>query len=99
MPAGEPADPTSDAPIRSRAGAAEYGPRAGQQFVQAERFGHVIVGAQLETDHPVDLLTTRAGGDDHGNVRTGADLTQDIETTFAPQAKVEHDEVTSFASR
>ena len=57
-------DGAACAAIGGRPSPAKHGARAGQQLMQAERLGHVIVGAQLEPDHAVHLVPSGAGGDD-----------------------------------
>src|SRR5262249_37013240 len=39
----------------------------GQKLTEAEGLGHVVVGAQLEPAHAIDLLAAR-GEHDHGNI-------------------------------
>ena len=64
---------------------------AGEEFVYAERFGDVVVGAGVEGD---DLVAAArpAGEHDDGHSGPAAQSVDDIETVQVGQAEVEHDE-------
>jgi hypothetical protein len=47
-----------------------------QQLAQAVGFDEVIVRAEFEADHTVDLVPAMAGGDDHRQVALGAQVAQ-----------------------
>ena len=54
-----------------------------------ERLGDVVVGAQLEAEHAVDLAV--AGGEEqHRHVLVGADAAAHLEAVDVGQADVEH---------
>ena len=48
--------------------AADDGADAGEQFTQIEGLRQIIVGAELEADHAVDVVATVTGDDDYRNV-------------------------------
>ena len=47
---------------RGRHRPAQHRPHPGDQLARAERLGHVVVGAELQAEHPVDLVVP--GGDE-----------------------------------
>jgi hypothetical protein len=49
-------------------------PDARKQFSEAERLGHVVVRTEFEADHAIDFLQPVPGGDDHGNIGVGSNL-------------------------
>jgi hypothetical protein len=72
--------------------AAQHRPDAGQEFLDAERFGDVVIGAGVEG---VDLLpAVQAAGQDDDRYRgPGAQLADDLDAVEVGQAEVEHDQV------
>jgi hypothetical protein len=66
------------------------GAHARFEFVQREGFGHVVVGAEVETlDAFVDAV--RGGQDQHGQVRIArAQAAQHLEPGHARQAQIEN---------
>jgi hypothetical protein len=77
------------APVR----AAEDGPHPGQQLADGEGLGHVVVGAQLEPDHLVDLLPARGEHDDGLVEALAAQGLADLQAAGPGQHDVEDDEV------
>ena len=74
------------------AGAAQHGLDSGDEFAVAEGLGEVVVGADGESDEPVDLIT--AGGEDEDvAVREGADLAAHLDAVEPGQPEVEHDHI------
>ena len=69
--------------------APKHGPDARQQLAKTEGLGQIVVGAELEPDHPVDLVISMTGGDDHGDVGMRADLPQQVEPIFLAQTQIE----------
>jgi hypothetical protein len=70
-------------------GAAQHGAHAGQQFAGVERLGHVVVGAQLQPDDAVGLLTH--GREHHDrHVALAAHPAGQFQPTLAGQHQVEH---------
>jgi len=67
-------------------------PNAREQFSEAERLGHIVVRAQLEAHDTIDFLQPVTGGDDHGDVRVGSNLSEQIEPIFAPKSQIENDQ-------
>ena len=64
---------------------------ARHQLAQAERFGHVVVGADLESDDRVDLGVA-SGDHDDGHLRTRPKLPAHVDARDARQHDVEQDE-------
>ncbi len=89
---------TSSAPTfsgrvaRRRLVAARDGVDPGDQLAEAERLDHVVVGAELEADHLVDLLPARRDHDDR-HVRALAQPAADRVAVRVGQAQVEEDDV------
>ncbi len=71
---------------------AQHGADAGQQLTRAHRLGQVVVGAELEPDHPVDLFAHGAHDDD-GRPRRGGDAAADRQAVFAREHDVQHDQI------
>ena len=67
----------------------QYSPDACEEFAQTERLGHIVVGAEFQADHTVDLIASMTGYDDDRRVRTRSDLTQQIKTVPLIELKVE----------
>ena len=65
---------------------------AGEELAEAVRLDHVVVGAELETHHPIDLLAA-GGDDDDRHARALAQPPADLEAVDVRQAEVEQDEV------
>jgi hypothetical protein len=72
--------------------AAEHGPDPGHQLAGRVRLGHVVVGAELQPDHLVDLAVL-GGQHDHRDLAAGADLPADLGTGQARQHQVEQHQV------
>ena len=64
---------------RARSHAVEYRADAGEQFAQAERLGEIIVGAEFQPDHSVDLVAAVASRDDDRNVRARPYVAKQVE--------------------
>jgi hypothetical protein len=62
---------------------------ARQQSAQAERSDHVIVSTRFQRYHPIDLVATMAGHDDHRYIGSRARLAQQIKSALLPQMEVE----------
>jgi hypothetical protein len=77
----------------------EEGLDPAHELAQPERLREVVVGAQLEADHLVDLVV--AGGEDEdGRLRSGRpQAPQDLESVHPGQPDVEDDEVGSLVRR
>ena len=70
----------------------QHGAHAGQKLPQVERFRHVVVGAELETDDAVDLVATVTGRDDDRHVGMRSDLPQQVETVLEAEPKIQDDD-------
>jgi hypothetical protein len=79
--------------------AAEHGLDAREELHEAERLGHVVVGAELQADDLVDLLPARGQHDHRSPAPVPAQLLADIEAAFLRQHDVEHDQVVISARR
>lgn len=92
LPAGKAIAPTFR--LASRRGARSVEPtndrsHPGQKLAQVEGLGQVVVGAELETYDPVDLIPAVAGDDDHRHVRARSDLPQHVEPILESEPKVQ----------
>ena len=73
-------------------GAAQHGPDARDHLAGAERLDHIVVGAELEPDHPIGLFP--AGGEhDDRHLRAGAQLSAHVEAGPIREHHVEEDKV------
>jgi hypothetical protein len=80
------------APLSATARAAQHGAHTGDQFARRERLGQVVVGAHLQPDHAVDLLS--AGGEhEHVGVGKGAQLATDLQPIESGKHQIEHQQV------
>lgn len=70
----------------------QYRIDARHQFARAEWLGDVIIAADLEADHPVDLLVAR-GEEQDRRIRCLADSPAHFEAVHLGHADVEHDEI------
>lgn len=66
-------------------------PHPRHQFARVERLRQIIVGAELQTENPIHILSTRRENQ-HGRVRSGAQFAQDVEPAHAGQQKIENHE-------
>ena len=66
----------------------QRGPHPRDELAQPERLGHVVVGADLQTDDGVDLGVARGDHDDR-HPRSGADLAAHVDTGDAREHHVE----------
>ena len=76
---------------RGAVGAAEHRLHAGDELGRRERLGDVVVGAELEAEHPVDLGVA-GGEEDHRDRRGLAQAAAHLEAVDVGEADVEHDE-------
>ena len=81
--------------------AAEHRLHARHELAHAERLGQVIVGAGLEPEHLVRLLTARRQHQDRRVLvgRLAADRAADADAVEPGQHDVEHDQVEVFRAR
>ena len=84
--------------LRGPAGTAQQGAQAGQQFARGKRLGQIVVGAQLQSDHAVDLLAP-AGEHQHRHLALPADPTQHLESVDVRQHHVQDDGVPGLGHR
>ncbi len=63
-----------------------------QQLARAHRLGHIVVGAEFEPDHAIDLLAHRAHDNDRRSRRRG-DTATDRQAVLARQHEVQHDQI------
>src|SRR5436309_4297602 len=66
---------------------------SGQQLTSAEGFGDVVVGADLQPDHDVDLFSLGAEDDDRHPQAGFANVPADIEPRNIGEHDVEQDQV------
>ena len=77
---------------RRPAGRPGDGPDAGQHLAHAERLGDVVVGAELEAEHAVELVAARGDHDDR-HVGRCADRPAHVAPVHVGQAEVEQHHV------
>src|SRR5256885_5015352 len=63
-----------------------------RDLARRERLEHVVVGADLQADHPVRLLVA-AGEDDHRDVAARAQRTEEIEPVPVGQHQIEDEQI------
>ncbi len=73
----------------TRLPSAQYSPDACEEFAQTERLGHIVIGAEFQADHMIDLIASMTGYDDDSRVGTRSDLKQQIKTVLLTELKVE----------
>ena len=74
------------------AAAPEHGAHPGDQLARRERLGHVVVGAEFQPDHLVDLAVL-GGQHDHRHVGPIAQRPAHLAARQARQHQVEQDQV------
>ena len=75
----------------------EQGLDPAEQLAKAVRLRQVIVRAELEADHLVDLVVPRREHEDRHLAAGRADPTQDLEAIDARKADIEHDQIRRLA--
>jgi hypothetical protein len=83
----EPQRPVSGCAARAPA---QYRAQPGQQFARLERFGQVIVGADLQAHDPIGRISA-SGQHQHRRVGFRAQLAADIQTIHVGQRQIQHD--------
>ena len=78
--------------IGVRAAAPKHGPDPGDKFVRAERFHHVVIGAEFEPDDAVHFVTA-GGQDDHRQAASAAEVAQQVQAVAIGQPEIEHHQV------
>jgi hypothetical protein len=73
-------------------GATDHRADAGHQLAEPERLDHVVVGAQLQADDPVDLLGA-GGDDDDRHRRAGPQPPAHVQAVYVRQPQIEQDDV------
>jgi hypothetical protein len=66
---------------------------------EAERFGDVVFGAELEAGDLVHLVRLRREDDDGHHATLGAEIVEDLEAVLLRQHDVEDDEVRRLRAR
>ncbi len=77
--------------------APQDGPHAGHELARVERFGQIVVGAQLQADDAVDVLAARRQHQ-HGGQVLLAQQSQHVEAAEARQHHIEHDQIKMVAA-
>jgi len=77
---------------RGRARPPQDRPHARQQLARVERLGEVVVGAELEAAHAIDVVAAR-GQDQHRTLAVAPQLDQHVEAGLQRQHHVEDREV------
>ena len=68
-----------------------------QKLAQVEWLRHVVVGAELKTDHTVDFIPTVAGDNNHRHIRTRPKLAQHIEPIRESESKIQYYNIDFYA--
>jgi len=89
---GEPVELDALGGAGGRSRASEHRLDARRELTRRERLRHVVVGAELEADDAIGLLSAR-GEHDHGQVAAGADPSAQREPVGAGKHHVEDDEL------
>src|SRR6202040_4383821 len=92
----EPAPATLWIPLKPRASrllSLQHGSNARQKLPKAERLGDIVIGAEFQPDHPVDLVAPIAGSDNHRNIGARPDLAQQVEPILLVKPQIENDEI------
>jgi len=76
--------------------AAQDDPHPGQQLLQGERLGQVVVGADREPLQPV-ADAVAGGHEDNRHIPTGQDLAGEVETVPVRQDHVDHQKIRSLS--
>src|SRR5689334_15326650 len=71
----------------------QYGADACKQLTQVERLGEIVVGAELETNHAIDVIATVARDDDDRHFRARADLAKQIQSVLGSKPQIEYHKV------
>ena len=87
----------TDSVPSSRVRAAQQRPHPGQQFLERERLGQVVVGAGIEAGHPLGHRVARGQHQDRQVVAGAAELTADFEAVQPRHHHVEHQGVRPIA--
>ena len=95
LPAAKPATAARRIPWRCKAPGipSQYGPHARQKLANAERRGDAVIGTELEPDHPVDLVASLIGDDDHRDIGARPDIAQQVEPVVLAETQVEDRQV------
>jgi hypothetical protein len=72
--------------------AAGNGAQPRQQLARLERFGEIVVGADLQPDHAVERVAARRQHE-HGQIAVRAQAAADVEAVAVGQHEVEHERV------
>ncbi len=95
LPAAEPATAARRIPWRCKAPGipSQYGPHARQKLANAERRGDAVIGTELEPDHPVDVVASLIGEDDHRDIGARPDVAQQVEPVVLAETQFEDRQV------
>src|SRR5258708_1256805 len=67
----------------------QHGAHPRQQLSEAEWLGDIVIGAEFQPNHAIDLVASMTGGEDHRNIRARPDLAQQIEPVLLTQPYIE----------
>ncbi len=96
LPATELAPAALRIPLRRGAAGllpSQYGADARQKLPKTERLGDVVVGAQFQPDHPIDLVASTTGGDDYRNIGARPDVAQQVKPVLLTEPQIEDHEI------
>jgi hypothetical protein len=71
----------------------QHGANPRQKLPKAEWLDDIVVGAELQPDHRVDLAASFTSGDDHRDIGARPDLAQLVESVFLAKSQIEDDEM------
>jgi hypothetical protein len=95
LPGAEPATAARRIPWRCKAPGipSQYGLHARQKLANAERRRDAVIGAELEPDHPIDLVASLIGDDDHRDIGARPDVAQQVEPVVLAETQFEDRQV------
>jgi len=64
-----------------------------EQFAQVEWLGQIIIGAELKTNDPIDIIATVTSNNDHGHFQIQTDLPKQIEPILRTKPEIENYEI------
>ena len=96
LPAGEPEATTVAVAPRSGTSAVEaphHGAHAREQFAQVEGFRQIVVGAEFQSDDPINVVAAMTGNDDDRHVGIRSDVAEQVEAILLIKPEIEDQQI------